>query len=31
VYDVTVRTAGGMVVCEFRGRSRSLGEPMLPN
>src|SRR3954468_5775057 len=30
LYDVTVRTSGGTVVCEFRGRSRSLGEPMLP-
>jgi acyl-CoA thioesterase len=29
LYDVTVRTAGGIVVAEFRGRSRSLGEPML--
>ena len=30
VYDVTVRTAeAGIVVAEFRGRSRSLGEPML--
>ena len=29
VYDVTVRTAGGVTVAEFRGRSRSLGEPML--
>jgi acyl-CoA thioesterase len=30
VYDVTVRTAGGVTVAEFRGRSRSLGEPLLP-
>jgi acyl-CoA thioesterase len=35
LYDVTVRTAGGrvvapgVVVAEFRGRSRSLGEPLL--
>jgi phenylacetic acid degradation protein PaaD len=30
LYDVTVRTAAGhVVVAEFRGRSRSLGEPML--
>ncbi|MBV9293571.1 MAG: hydroxyphenylacetyl-CoA thioesterase PaaI [Frankiales bacterium] len=29
LYDVTVRTAGGRVVAEFRGRSRSLGEPLL--
>lgn len=31
LYDVTVRTAGGRVVAEFRGRSRSLGEPLLPS
>lgn len=30
LYDVTVRTTDGTVVAEFRGRSRSLGEPMLP-
>src|SRR4051794_28616521 len=30
LYDVTVRTPAGRVVAEFRGRSRSLGEPMLP-
>jgi acyl-CoA thioesterase len=30
LYDVTVRTDGGVVVAEFRGRSRSLGEPLLP-
>src|SRR4051812_17212336 len=29
LYDVTVRTATGVTVAEFRGRSRSLGEPML--
>jgi acyl-CoA thioesterase len=30
LYDVTVRTAGGTVVAEFRGRSRSLGRRILP-
>jgi acyl-CoA thioesterase len=30
LYDVTVSTAGGDVVAEFRGRSRSLGRPLLP-
>jgi acyl-CoA thioesterase len=30
LYDVTVRTDDGTVVAEFRGRSRSLGRPMLP-
>jgi acyl-CoA thioesterase len=30
LYDVTVRTTAGRVVAEFRGRSRSLGEPLLP-
>lgn len=29
VYDVTVATADGEVVAEFRGRSRSLGRPLL--
>lgn len=29
LYDVTVTTAGGEVVAEFRGRSRSLGRPLL--
>jgi len=29
IYDVTVRTADGTVVAEFRGRSRSLGTPHL--
>lgn len=29
VYDVTVRTTGGDVVAEFRGRSRTLGRPIL--
>lgn len=29
IYDVTVRTAGGDVVAEFRGRSRTLGRPIL--
>ena len=29
LYDVTVRTASGITVAEFRGHSRSLGEPML--
>jgi acyl-CoA thioesterase len=29
LYDVTVRTAAGTVVAEFRGRSRSLGRPLL--
>ena len=29
VYDVTVSRADGTVVAEFRGRSRSLGEPLL--
>ncbi|MCL6538074.1 MAG: hydroxyphenylacetyl-CoA thioesterase PaaI [Acidothermus sp.] len=28
VYDVTVRTADGRVVAEFRGRSRGLGRPV---
>ena len=28
VYDVTVRRAGGEVVAEFRGRSRTLGTPL---
>src|SRR4051812_29008646 len=31
IYDVTVRTASaGIIVAAFRGRSRSLGEPLLP-
>lgn len=29
VYDVSVRRADGHVVAEFRGRSRSLGRPLL--
>jgi acyl-CoA thioesterase len=29
LYDVTVRTEAGDVVAEFRGRSRSLGRPLL--
>ena len=29
LYDVTVRTQAGEAVAEFRGRSRSLGRPML--
>ena len=29
LYDVTVRTADGAVVAEFRGRSRALGRRML--
>lgn len=29
IYDVTVRTDGGDVVAEFRGRSRALGRPIL--
>ena len=29
LYDVTVRTVDGTVVAEFRGRSRSLGRPLL--
>ena len=29
IYDVTVRTAAGEVVAEFRGRSRTLGRPIL--
>jgi acyl-CoA thioesterase len=29
LYDVTVRTDDGTVVAEFRGRSRSLGRPLL--
>jgi acyl-CoA thioesterase len=29
LYDVTVRTEDGTVVAEFRGRSRSLGRPLL--
>ena len=29
IYDVTVTTANGQVVAEFRGRSRSSGTPML--
>ena len=29
LYDVTVRTSDGTVVAEFRGRSRSLGRPLL--
>lgn len=29
IYDVTVRTAEGDVVAEFRGRSRALGRPIL--
>jgi acyl-CoA thioesterase len=30
LYDVTVTALGGDVVAEFRGRSRSLGRPLLP-
>ena len=30
LYDVTVVTGDGDVVAEFRGRSRSLGRPLLP-
>lgn len=30
IYDVTVTRAGGEIVAEFRGRSRSLGRPLLP-
>jgi acyl-CoA thioesterase len=29
IYDVTVRADGGDVVAEFRGRSRTLGRPIL--
>ena len=29
LYDVTVRISDGTVVAEFRGRSRSLGRPLL--
>src|SRR5690242_1864992 len=29
IYDVTVRAGDGTVVAEFRGRSRSLGSPLL--
>ena len=29
LYDVSVQDAGGRVVAEFRGRSRSLGRPIL--
>jgi len=29
LYDVTVRVADGTIVSEFRGRSRSLGIPMI--
>jgi acyl-CoA thioesterase len=29
LYDVTVATSAGEVVAEFRGRSRSLGRPLL--
>lgn len=29
LYDVTVRRGDGTVVAEFRGRSRSLGKPLL--
>jgi acyl-CoA thioesterase len=29
LYDVTVRTGDGTVIAEFRGRSRSLGRPLL--
>jgi acyl-CoA thioesterase len=31
LYDVTVRTEDGTTVAEFRGRSRSLGRPLLGN
>lgn len=30
IYDVTVSAADGQPVAEFRGRSRSLGQPLLP-
>ncbi|EYR64361.1 phenylacetic acid degradation protein PaaD [Actinotalea ferrariae CF5-4] len=30
VYDVTVSRADGTVIAEYRGRSRSLGKPLLP-
>lgn len=30
LYDVTVETTGGDLVAEFRGRSRSLGRPLVP-
>ncbi|MET7426696.1 hydroxyphenylacetyl-CoA thioesterase PaaI [Dactylosporangium sp. NPDC005555] len=30
LYDVTVRTADGSVIAEFRGRSRALGRRILP-
>ncbi|WP_225754271.1 hydroxyphenylacetyl-CoA thioesterase PaaI [Actinotalea sp. Marseille-Q4924] len=30
VYDVTVTRADGTVIAEYRGRSRSLGRPLLP-
>jgi acyl-CoA thioesterase len=30
VYDVTVRRTDGVVVAEYRGRSRSLGRPLVP-
>jgi acyl-CoA thioesterase len=31
LYDVTVSTEVGTVVAEFRGRSRSVGRPLLPD
>jgi acyl-CoA thioesterase len=31
LYDVRVNTDDGTVVAEFRGRSRSLGRPLLPD
>jgi acyl-CoA thioesterase len=31
IYDVTVTRADGAVVAEFRGRSRRLGRPILPD
>jgi phenylacetic acid degradation protein PaaD len=31
LYDVTVRREDGTVVAEFRGRSRSLARPLLPD
>jgi len=30
IYDVTVHRTDGTVIAEFRGRSRSLGRPLVP-
>lgn len=30
LYDVTITRSGGELIAEFRGRSRSLGRPLLP-